>query len=83
MQEQKIYISNRGNLSGKDPDEENKPDYINKALEYGVCVKTDIWAIKNKTVQEQNIHLLALIWNYLIQKNCLYKQEIQQHSYFF
>ena len=50
MQQHKIYISNRGNLAGKDPDEENKPDYINKALEYGVCVKTDIWAIKNKTV---------------------------------
>jgi len=50
MQEQKIYISNRGNLAGKHPDEENKPDYIERALENGVCVKTDIWVIKNKTV---------------------------------
>ena len=50
MQEQKIYISNRGNLAGKDPDEENKPDYIEKALEQGVCVKTDVWVIKDRTV---------------------------------
>lgn len=50
MQEQKIYISNRGNLAGKHPDEENKPDYIENALGQGVCVKTDIWVIKNKTV---------------------------------
>lgn len=50
MQEQKIYISNRGNLAGKHPDEENKPDYIERALENGVCVKIDIWVIKNKTV---------------------------------
>jgi len=50
MQEQKIYISNRGNLAGKHPDEENKPDYIERALENGICVKTDIWVIKNKTV---------------------------------
>lgn len=50
MQEQKIYISNQGNLAGKDPDEENKPDYIEKALGHGVCVKTDIWVIKDRTV---------------------------------
>lgn len=50
MTEQKIYISNRGNLAGKDPDEENKPDYLERALEEGLCVKTDIWVIKDRTV---------------------------------
>ena len=50
MTEQKIYISNRGNLGGKDTEEENKPDYLEKALDYGVCVKTDIWLIKDRTV---------------------------------
>ena len=50
MQEQKIYISNRGNLAGKDPNEENKPDYIRNALDKGVCVKTDLWVIKDRTV---------------------------------
>jgi|TARA_R110000744_G_scaffold185546_1_gene304968 hypothetical protein len=50
MQKQKIYISNRGNLAGKDPDEENKPDYIENALGQGVCVKTDVWVIKDRTV---------------------------------
>ena len=49
MQDQKIYISNRGNLAGRNPDEENKPDYLEKALDSGVCVKTDVWMIKNKT----------------------------------
>ena len=50
MQKQKIYISNRGNLARKDPDEENKPDYIENALGQGVCVKTDVWVIKDRTV---------------------------------
>jgi hypothetical protein len=50
MTEQKIYISNRGNLGGKDTEEENKPDYLEKALDYGVCVKTDIWLIKDRAV---------------------------------
>jgi len=50
MTEQKIYISNRGNLGGKDTEEENKPDYLEKALDYGVCVKTDIWLIKDRPV---------------------------------
>lgn len=49
MQEQKIYISNRGNLGGKNPHEENKPDYLERALDSGVCVKTDVWIIKDKT----------------------------------
>lgn len=50
MKNQKLLISNRGNLGGRDKEKENKPDTIRAVIDVGFCVKTDIWLIKNKTV---------------------------------
>ena len=38
-----IYISHRGNLTGKSLKDENNPDYIMKAIESGFDVEIDVW----------------------------------------
>jgi|TARA_B110000503_G_scaffold29559_1_gene47487 hypothetical protein len=38
-----IIISHRGNLSGPNPGEENKPEYIYAALKKGYHVEVDVW----------------------------------------
>ena len=48
--EQKIYLSNRGNLGGVYIDEENSMDYLLNAISEGFCVKTDVWLISGRTV---------------------------------
>ena len=41
-------ISHRGNISGIQKDDENKPEYINKALEKGYDVEIDVRFSKGK-----------------------------------
>lgn len=41
-----ILISHRGNLSGPDPEKENRLDYIQSALDQGYDVEIDVWASK-------------------------------------
>ena len=38
-----IYISHRGNLTGKSSKDENNPDYIMEAVESGYDVEIDVW----------------------------------------
>ena len=38
-----IYISHRGNLTGKSLKDENNPDYLMKAVESGYDVEIDVW----------------------------------------
>lgn len=38
-----ILISHRGNISGPNPNQENHPDYISKALQQGYDVEIDVW----------------------------------------
>jgi hypothetical protein len=48
MSQNRFLISHRGNLNGPQPNKENSPDYINKAIESGYNVEIDIWFINNK-----------------------------------
>jgi hypothetical protein len=41
-----IYISHRGNVDGKKPHLENKPEYIDEALNLGYDVEIDVWMIE-------------------------------------
>lgn len=41
-------ISHRGNIDGKIPEMENKPEYIMGALNSGYDVEIDIWYVNNK-----------------------------------
>ena len=43
-----ILISHRGNIEEKKPNQENKPEYIKKALFHGFDVEIDVWYIDNK-----------------------------------
>ena len=43
-----IKIAHRGNIQGPNPAEENKPSYINKAIEAGYNVEVDVWSIEGK-----------------------------------
>jgi hypothetical protein len=38
-----IIISHRGNINGPEPQKENRPDYVDFALEKGFDVEVDIW----------------------------------------
>lgn len=38
-----ILISHRGNISGPNPNKENHPNYILKALQQGYDVEIDVW----------------------------------------
>lgn len=38
-----MFISHRGNLTGRIPDQENRPSYIREALDAGYYVEVDVW----------------------------------------
>ena len=40
-----FLISHRGNLNGAEFDQENKPEFIKSALNYGFDVEVDVWSI--------------------------------------
>jgi len=42
------FISHRGNLAGPMPEFENRPDYIDNALDLGFDVEVDLWSYDNK-----------------------------------
>lgn len=37
------FIAHRGNLKGRDPDNENRPEYIDEAISQGFDVEIDVW----------------------------------------
>ncbi len=41
-------ISHRGNISGRNPEKENSPEYITNALDLGFDVEVDIWYVYGK-----------------------------------
>ena len=43
-----ILIAHRGNLTGPNKPEENKPEYINRALEKGYNVEIDVWHVNDE-----------------------------------
>ena len=43
-----ILISHRGNINGSKPEMENKPEYIQKALDLGYDVEIDVWFVNKE-----------------------------------
>lgn len=41
----KYHIAHRGNLKGPNPDKENHPDYLMKAINQGYDAEVDVWLI--------------------------------------
>jgi hypothetical protein len=61
----KYIISHRGNINGSNPNMENNPIYINKALEKGYYVKIDIHIKDNKFYLGNNIPQYEVSLDYL------------------
>jgi hypothetical protein len=43
-----LIIAHRGNLNGPNPQDENKPEYIQRAIDAGFDVEVDVWYIDGK-----------------------------------
>jgi hypothetical protein len=43
-----IYISHRGNLKGRNVERENKPEYIDEAINAGFDVEIDMWWVDGR-----------------------------------
>jgi hypothetical protein len=44
----KYFISHRGNINGRVPQNENHPDYIDEAIHAGYDVEIDLWYVNDK-----------------------------------
>ena len=53
-----ILISHRGNLEGKQPEQENNPLYIYNALNKGYEVEIDVWYKDNELRDIRRDHLI-------------------------
>jgi len=58
-------ISHRGNINGLQPNKENSPDYIKKAIESGYDVEIDIWFINNKWYLGHDNPIYEIKYNFL------------------
>ena len=43
-------ISHRGNIKGPNPDQENRPWYIDEAILQGFDVEVDVWLVDDEIV---------------------------------
>lgn len=86
-----IYISHRGNINGKNPEMENHPDYIQKALDLGYSVEIDVWYVDNKWYlghdkpqyeTEERFLRLRKIWSHAKNIDALYKMRNSLIHYF-
>lgn len=61
-----FLISHRGNTNGRVPELENKPDYIDKALQSGYDVEIDIWLIDGQIFlgHDKPQYRITLEWLY-------------------
>ena len=62
-----ILISHRGNLTGKKPERENTPDYINAALAQDYKCEVDVFGYQNKLYLGHDNAQIETTINYLQQ----------------
>ncbi len=60
-----ILISHRGNLTGRIPNNENHPDYIDEAINAGFDVEIDVWMIDNEFYLGHDEPQYKVIYNWL------------------
>lgn len=70
-----ILISHRGNLDNPNPEKENHPDYIKKALQSGFNVEIDVWSIDNQ------FYLGHDKPQYPVHINFFYNQEVNNYKH--
>lgn len=85
-----IYIAHRGNINGPNPELENHPDYIQKALNSGLDVEVDVWHYENNfylghdmpQYKVENTFLLnAKFWHHAKNIEALYKLNAMNPNY--
>ena len=64
-----IYISHRGNLEGKQENNENNPDYIMQAIKQGFDVETDVWFDKTNFYLGHDEPTYKINSDFLLNKN--------------
>ena len=89
-----FIIAHRGNTSGPDPDQENKPEYLQAALDKGYDVEVDVWASYQDNVWwsghdgkqyeiEEEFLLQDSVWCHAKNIHTLYKlQSINAHCFY-
>lgn len=77
-----IYISHRGNIEGRQPNRENRVDYIFEALGLGYHVEVDVWGknIKNSLIDRIELHLIHDKPDFYEPEGTEYK-EVRDHSH--
>lgn len=64
-----ILISHRGNLSGRFPNKENSPTYIQEALSSGFDVEIDVWCVEGKWYLGHDEPLYPIVESFLENEN--------------
>lgn len=80
-----IYISHRGNISGKNLKSENNPEYIENALNIGFDVEIDIWSIKDRLFlgHEEPVYPISSKWIFKKRKKLwVHCKNIESIEYF-
>ena len=60
------YIAHRGNISGRDINQENHPNYIDKAICLGYDVEVDVWYIDGKLLLGHDLPLHEVSYGFFI-----------------
>lgn len=63
-----ILISHRGNISGENPEKENHPEYIDKAISLGYDVEIDVWDDSGKIVLGHDVPQYEIDMNFLMDR---------------
>lgn len=63
-----ILISHRGNISGKNPESENSPEYIVEAIELGYSVEIDLWLIDDTYFLGHDFPQYKININWILQR---------------
>ena len=89
-----IVIAHRGNTSGPDPDQENKPEYLQTALDKGYNIEVDVWSSYQDNVWwtghdgkqyeiEEDVLLQHGVWCHAKNIDTLHKlKEINAHCFY-
>lgn len=66
-----FFIAHRGNIDGPNPESENRPEYIQRALSQGYYVEVDVWYIGDKLFLGHDYPQYDTDWNFLSQSRLI------------
>ena len=63
-----LLIAHRGNITGPNPEKENHPEYIDKAIACGYNVEIDVWDVSGKLVLGHDVPQYEIDMNFLFDR---------------